>query len=178
MKRILAIILSAVLALFCVACGEQQGETSSAPKEEPKEMNVISEANGIISQYALSGGTLYTPDGEDALDDDLILSYFGDAMSVPDFSLVETYALYIDETKPISPCEFGIFKMKDSKDAEMLKAFLDARIRMKLQNAALYPDMDTSALTSAKVTVTGNYVWYCAVKDANAAIDASLKEKA
>lgn len=167
MKRIAAIVLSALLALFCASCGE----SSYAPKE----LDVISEANEILSHYGLSGGTLYTPDGEDVLDNDLILSYFGDAASVPDFSLVETYALYIDETKPISPCEFGIFKMKDSKDAETLKAFLEARIQMKLRNAALYPDMDTSALTSAKVTVMENYVWYCAVKDANDAIDARLR---
>lgn len=170
MKRILILALSAFLALCCAACGEK-GNASSTPGE----LDVISEANAIVSQYALSGGTFYTPGGEDELDEDLILSYFGDATSVPDFSLVETYALYIDETKPISPCEFGIFKMKDSKDAETMKAFLEARIQMKLRNAALYPDMDTSALTSAKATVMGNYVWYCAVKDANDAIDASLK---
>ena len=174
MKRILAVAFSLFLVLLCASCGEKEVDTSSSA---PKELDVVAEANAILAGYVLSGGTFYTPGGEDELDEDLILSYFGDAAAVPDFSLVETYALYIDETKPISPCEFGIFKMKDSKDAEALKAFLDARIRMKLQNAALYPDMDTSALTSAKVTVTGNYVWYCAVKDANAAIDASLREK-
>ena len=174
MKRILIIAFAFLLALCCVSCGEKE-ETSSVSKDAPKEVDPLSEANAIIAKYELSGGTLYTPDGEDPLDDDLILSYFGDATSVPDFSLVETYALYIDETKPISPCEFGIFKMKDGKDAETLKAFLDARIRMKLQNAALYPDMDTTALTTAKVSVKGEYVWYCAVKGANAEIDASLR---
>lgn len=188
MKRLLTMVLLASLAvccaLFCAACGEKDGggdpsaadsAGSSASAEAPKEMDVIAEAQGILSQYELSGGTFYTTGGEYTLDEDLILSYFGDATAVPDFSLVETYALYIDETKPISPCEFGIFKMKDSADAETLKAFLDARIKVKLQNAALYPNMDTSALTSAKVTVKGNYVWYCAVKDANDAIDSSLK---
>lgn len=173
MKRFLTFLLFVMVALSCVACGEENDTSSSAPKD----MDVISEANAILAEYSLSGGTFYTPDGEDALDDDLILSYFGDATSVPDFSLVETYALYIDETKPVSPCEFGIFKMKDSADAGTLKAFLEARINMKLQNAALYPDMDTSALTSAKVTVKGSYVWYCAVKDANADIDARLGGK-
>ena len=170
MKRILTMLLSAVLLLLCVACGEK-GDDAPASRE----IDVLAEAQGILSRYELSGGTFYTPGGEDELDEDLILSYFGDATAAPDFSLVETYALYIDETKPISPCEFGIFKLKNASDAETLKAFLDARIRMKLQNAALYPDMDTSALTSAKVTVLGNYVWYCAVKGANDAIDASLK---
>lgn len=175
MKRVLAIFLLVFLALSCVACGGE-GDTSSDAPSKP-ELDVVSEANAIISAYSLSGGTFYTPDGEDALDDDLIRSYFGDATSVPDFAGVETYALYIDETKPISPCEFGIFKMKDGADADAFKAFLQARINMKLQNAALYPNMDTSALTTAKVTVKGNYVWYCAVKDANAAIDSSLGGK-
>lgn len=173
MKRLLTLLLFVFVALSCAACGEENDTSSSAPKD----MDVIAEANGMLSQYSLSGGTLYTPDGEDALDDDLILSYFGDATSVPDFSLVETYALYIDESKPVSPCEFGIFQMKDSADADTLKAFLEARISMKLQNAALYPDMDTSALTSAKVTVKGSYVWYCVVKDANADIDSLLSGK-
>lgn len=174
MKRVFTITLSAILALFCAllcaACGGEGGDTS-----EPREIDVLSEAQGILSRYDLSGGTLYTPDGEDELDDDLILSYFGDATSVPDFSFVETYALYIDETKPISPCEFGIFKMKAGGGAEAFKAFLDARIQMKLRNAALYPDMDTTALTTAKVTVMGDYVWYCAVKGANAEIDSALR---
>lgn len=178
MKRILAIALLIVLTLSCVACGEKEADTSSSASNAPKELDAVAEANAILAEYELSGGTFYTPGGEDELDDDLILSYFGDATAVPDFSLVETYALYIDETKPISPCEFGIFKMKNSADAETLGAFLDARIRMKLQNAALYPDMDTSALTSAKVTVKGKYVWYCAVKGANDAIDATLKAAA
>lgn len=172
MKRFFISFLLVFLAFSCAACGGGD-ESSSAPKD----MDVISEANAIIAQYSLSGGTFYTPDGEDVLDEDLILSYFGDATSVPDFSLVETYALYIDETKPVAPCEFGIFKMKDGANADIFKAFLEARIQMKLQNAVLYPDMDTSALTSAKVTVDGSYVWYCAVKDANAEIDSSLKGK-
>lgn len=173
MKRILVIALSAALALCCLACGEKEDGDSST--SAPREIDVRAEAEGILSAYDLSGGTFYTPGGEDELDEDLILSYFGDATAVPDFSLVETYALYIDETRPISPCEFGIFKMKDSADAGSLQAFLDARIKAKLQNAALYPDMDTSALTSAKVTVMGEYVWYCVVKGANDAIDASLR---
>lgn len=173
MKRLLTILLSTFMLLSFASCNND-GNTSSS---EPKEIDVIAEANGIIAQYSLSGGTLYTTGGEDELDSDLILSYFGDATSSPDFSLVETYALYMDETKPISPCEFGIFRMKNSADADTLKAFLQARINMKLQNAAAYPDMDTSALTSAKVTVNGNYVWYTVVKDANSEIDSLLGGK-
>lgn len=177
MKRFFTLFLLALLALSCAACGDTNEENSDTSPSAPKDLDVVSEANAILAGYSLSGGTLYTPGGEDELDSDLILSYFGDATSSPDFSLVETYALYIDETKPVSPCEFGIFKMKDSADANTLKAFLEARINMKLQNAALYPDMDTSALTSAKVTVKGNYVWYCAVKNANAEIDSLLGGK-
>ena len=173
MKRLLIIFLSVLMAFSCVACGDESDTSSSAPKD----IDVIAEANEIISKYSLSGGTFYTPDGEDILDEDLILSYFGDATSVPDFTSVETYALYIDETKPVSPCEFGIFKIKDGVDANAFKAFLVARINMKLQNAAAYPDMDTSALTSAKFAVKGNYVWYCAVKDANEDINSTLEGK-
>lgn len=172
MKRFLMIALSILMVLTCVACGNDEA-TSSA---EPKDIDVKAEADGIIQKYALKGGEYYI-NGENPLDEDLIRSYFGDATVSPDFGEVEAYAVYIDETKPLKPCEFGIFKMKEGADKEQLAAFLQTRINLKIQNAVAYPTLDTEPLKTAKVTIKGNYVWYCAVSKSNEEIDNNLKGK-
>ena len=163
MKRFLLILTVVLTAFSCFACGDGGS------------IDVNAEANAIIEKYGLSGGTLFSHNGQ-VFDDDLIRSYYGDASSMPDFGIVEEYAVYIDETKPLTLCEFGIFKLKDGANAEEFTAYLKARINMKLQNAVAYPNMDTEPLSTAKFTVVGNNVWYCAVKGANEEIDNKLKE--
>lgn len=172
MKRFLMILLSVLTVLACVGCGNGE-ETSSS---EPKDIDVLAEADGIIQKYSLNGGEYYTNSGK-ILDEDLIRSYFGDATVSPDFSEVEAYAVYIDETKPLKPCEFGIFKMKEGADREQLAAFLQTRINLKIQNAVAYPTLDTEPLKTAKVTIKGNYVWYCAVSKSNEEINSNLEGK-
>lgn len=173
MKRFLLILLSLLMIVACTACGTESDGSSAAPKD----IDVEAEADAIITKYELSGGSRYSTSGGTVLDEDLIRSYYGDAAAMPDFSSVEAYSIYIDETKPLNPCEFGIFKMKEGADTQQFLAFLQARINMKIQNAAAYPSMDTTALTTAKFTVKGNYVWYCAVKDGNEDINSTLEGK-
>lgn len=179
MKRIFAVFLALTFAFCLISCDNKPREestTNESSQTNETAMDVVFEANEIIKNNNLSGGSFYTHNGE-TLDDDLILSYFGDATASPDFSVIEEYALYIDETKPINPCEFGIFKLKSDGDGEAFVKFLQARIQMKINNAAAYPDMDTQALTTAKFTVENGYVWYAAVKGANDQIDEMLKGK-
>ncbi len=172
MKRFILSILSLLLLVLSLsACGDTK---------EPVNLDLSAEADHIISTYSLSGGTRYTSASQvlgEYLDEDLIRSYYGDAAEVPNFDDVESYVVYIDESKPILPCEFGIFKMKEGADADAFAAYLQARIDMKIQNAKAYPSMDTSMLTTAKFTVKDGYIWYCAVKDANDAINSSLESK-
>lgn len=180
MKRFLVLLLSFLMLTLCVACEKSEDESSA---EAPKDINCQDEADAIIEKYQLSGGKYYSSYENTAdntkliLDEDLIRSYYGDATAVPDFTSVEAYAVYIDESKPLSPCEFGIFKLKEGADAEKFMSFLKARIDMKIQNAVAYPSMDTEALTTAKFTVKGNYVWYCAVKGSNDDINSDLEGK-
>lgn len=173
MKRFILFFLTLSLTVSILSsCGDK---TST-----PVQLDIDAEADSIISAYSLSGGTRYTSSSQtlgEYLDDDLIRAYYGDAADVPDFSDVESYVVYIDESKPILPCEFGIFEMKDGADTETFIAYLKARIQMKIENAKAYPTMDTSMLTSAKFTVKGKYIWYCAVKDANDEINTSLENK-
>ena len=172
MKRFLTLSLS---LLFLLVSFSACGKTS-----EPVILDLASEADQIITTYSLSGGTRYTSASQtlgEYLDEDLIRSYYGDAADVPNFDDVDSYVVYIDESKPILPCEFGLFKMKDGADANAFVAYLKARIAMKIENAKAYPSMDTSMLTTAKFTVKDGYVWYCAVKDANEQINKTLEDK-
>lgn len=182
MKRVASLLLALViLVLPLAACNGNGGENSGrSDADTAKTLDIEAEADSIIAKYSLAGGKRYTSASQtlgEYLDEDLIRSYYGDAAEIPDFGAVEAYAVYIDESKPTVPCEFGIFKMKPNADTETFTAFLRARIALKLENARSYPTMDTSMLKTAKFTVKGGYIWYCAVKDGNADINSTLEGK-
>lgn len=184
MKRFVLLLLSlALIALPLAACdgnGEKNSGGSENDSDSAKTIDIEAEADSIIAKYSLAGGKRYTSSSQtlgEYLDEDLIRSYYGDAAEMPDFGSVEAYAVYIDESKPTNPCEFGIFKMKPGADTETFVAFLKARIDLKLENAKSYPTMDTSMLKTAKFTVKGGYIWYCAVKDGNSDINSTLEGK-
>ena len=170
MKRFISLALVIVLsALALVSCAK-----------EPVVLDLEAEAKAIMDTYGLDIGKKYssasTTLGE-YLDEDLIRSYSGDLTSIPDFGTVESYVVYIDETRPTLPCEFGLFKMKEGADANAFVAYLKARIDLKIENSKAYPTMDTSMLTTAKFVIKDNYVWYIAVKDGNDKINSSLEAK-
>lgn len=172
MKRMLCLLFALLLCLSVAGCGS---------KEQPAAMDVEAEASAIMEKYALSSGNRYSSlsqnEGE-YLSEELIRAYYGDAAEMPDFGSVEAYAVYIDESMPLLPCEFGIFKMKEGADTELFMAFLQARIDLKILNAQAYPTTDTEPLTTAKLGSKGSYVWYCAVKGGNDDIHKTLTEKA
>lgn len=185
MKRIILIITALMMLVMLCACGDSAQVSSDSAESDTASvgktaLDLKQEADSIIQQYSLSGGKRYssgsTVTGE-YLDEDLVRSYYGDAAEMPDFSQVEAYEVYIDESKPINPCEFGIFKMKDGADTDTFILFLKARIDLKLQNAKAYPSMDTEPLKTAVFTSKGGYVWYTVVKDGNADINKALEGK-
>ena len=167
-KRLLILCLAVLLAFSLTACGV-------------KEFDIVSAAEEILSSRSLSGGLRFSsvPKSEEVsrLDDDLIRSYFGDAADVPDFSKVANYELYIDESKPTLPCEFGIFELSDESYAETFVLYLKARVDLKIENAKMYPSVDTETLKSAKFTIKGKYVWYVVIKGENDAVDQLLTDK-
>ena len=170
MKRFISLALVLVLsALALVSCAK-----------EPVVLDLEAEAKAIMDTYGLENGKKYssasTTLGE-YLDEDLIRSYYGDLTSIPDFGTVKSYVVYIDETRPTLPCEFGLFKMKEGADANAFVAYLKARIDLKIENSKAYPTMDTSMLTTAKFVIKDNYVWYIAVKGGNEQINSSLEAK-
>ncbi len=162
-----------LLLLLCILLTACQGTGKTA------EMDIEQQADQIIGTYDLTTGNRYSSlsqvEGE-YLDDELIRSYYGDPLVQPDFTQVEAYAVYIDESRPTLPSEFGIFRMTPDADKELFKDFLQARIDLKLFNAVAYPTMDTEPLETAVVMEKGDYIWYCVVKDANDQINTQLEQ--
>ncbi len=174
MKRILAFLLCIITVFALIGCENKEEQ------KEPVSLDIEAEADAIIKKYELSDGTRFTSTSTELgkyLDEDLIRGYYGDVASVPDFSKVEAYAVYIDETKPLEPCEFGIFKFKDAKDIDDFMVYLKARIDLKIETSKSYPTMDTEALKTAKFTKKENYLWYCVVKGGNEEINKTLEGK-
>lgn len=168
MKRLLCLLLAAML-LFTGCQGTGTGV----------QVDIEAEAYKIMQAYSLSAGTRYSSLSQTPgqyLDDDLIRAYYGDALDQPDFGSVEAYVVYIDETRPTLPSEFGIFKMKADADTELFMAYLQGRIDLKLQNAIAYPTMNTEPLKTAVVGEGNGYVWYCVVKDGNSEIHSQLQQ--
>lgn len=184
MKRFVLILTALMMLVVLCACDKDSNEGTSSSgtgeKTEVATLDLKAEADGIIQKYSLSGGKRYTSSSTvigEYLDEDLIRAYYGDAAEMPDFSQVEAYEVYIDETKPINPCEFGIFKMKENADTDEFILFLRARIDLKLQNAKAYPTMDTEPLKTAVFTAKDGYVWYAVVKGGNDDINKTLEGK-
>ena len=184
MKRFFLILTALMLIFSLCACGggDESGDVVSgeSKNDTAKSIDLKAEADAIIQKYSLAGGKFYSSDSTtvgEYLDEDLVRSYYGDAAEMPDFNQVDSYAVYIDESKPINPSEFGIFKMKDGADADQFILFLKARIDLKIQNAKAYPTMDTEPLKTAVFTKKGDYVWYCVVKGGNDDINKTLEGK-
>ncbi len=185
MKRVILIITALLMIIAFCACTESADNTSAGGGTDTSSaqatvLDLKQEADSIIQKYSLAGGKRYSSDSDvtgEYLDEDLIRSYYGDAAEMPDFSQVEAYEVYIDESKPINPCEFGIFKMKDGADTDTFILFLKARIDLKLQNAKAYPSMDTEPLKTAVFKSKGGYVWYTVVKGGNDDINKALEDK-
>lgn len=170
-KRITAAVLLLALALCAVSCAEKIND-----------IDVCAAGAEIKTQFVPDGeGYVYRPqetdDGGYALDADEFASYYGDITESPDFAKLADYYIYIDETAPTRPCEYALFKLTDGGYAETLTGFLRARIDLKLENAKSYPDVDTSALKNAAFGAKGDYVWYIAVKDRAADIEALILKK-
>ena len=166
MKRCVSLLL--VLVLLLAGC---QGGKAGA--------DIEAEADKILQDYSLTTGTRYSSLSQtpgESLDDELIRAYYGDALDQPDFGSVEAYVVYIDETRPTLPAEFGIFKMKDGADTELFMAYLQGRIDLKLQNAIAYPTMDIAPLQTAVVDEGNGYIWYVVIKDGNADIHSRLQQ--
>lgn len=142
-------------ASAAVSAGEDAGESASADPDE-----LVKE---ICEKYGLTDGFIFTSSSTELgeyLDEDLIQSYYGDADDAPDFSKVEKYCLYVDESDPDIIIDVGVFKMADPSYADTLMQYLQARIDVKIENGARYTNIDVETLKKSVVAKTGTWVYY------------------
>lgn len=159
MRRVLAFLL--IIAAFSftfTACGT----------DKVKDIDVDAVVNEIVEKYKLIEGSLYTSSSDvlgEYLDEDLIISCYGDAAEYPDFSKVEKYCVYMDESNPKVITDVGIFKMKDTSYSDTLMKYIQARIDTKIADGVAYPDIDVETLKKAVVRQKGSYVYYAVSPD-------------
>lgn len=173
MKKAFLLILSAAIILLS-ACNPDTGAESGSAAVDPD-----TAVHGAAVEFGVSGGKYYssassTPGGY--LDEDLLLSLYGDMGEVPDMEAVTAYCVYIDDADPTAPAEFGVFLLKDGADAEEFASFIKARINAMIENAVNYPSINTEGLTTAVFEVTDECIYYTAVIGHNADIAAYFEE--
>lgn len=163
MKKI--IILALIACLFTVACTpDSSSDGISAPAVSYNTKELVEK---ITADHSLSGGKYYSSYSEELgkyLDDDLLLSLYGDMGEIPDMASVEEYCVYIDGSDPNLQKELGVFKTKSGTDKELFISFMKSRIAAMLENAKNYPSVDTDPLKNAEFFIEGDYVVYVVVK--------------
>lgn len=159
MKRaLLILLLVAALPLSFASCGTAK----------VNDINVDTVVNGIVESYKLTDGSVYTSSSDvlgEYLDEDLIISCYGDEAESPDFTKVEKYCVYMDESDPKVITDVGIFKMKDTSYSDTLMKYIKARIDTKIADGVAYPDIDVATLKKAVVREKGSYVYYAVSPD-------------
>ena len=161
MKKIIILVLAAVLLI--TACTP----ADNTSKSDAEALNTKQLVEKIAADYSLSGGTYYSSFSEtlgEYLDDDTLLSLYGDMGETPDMSAVTEYCVYIDGSDPNLHKELGIFLTKSGTDKELFMSFMQSRIAAMLENAKNYPSVDTEPLKNAEFFIKGDYVVYVVIK--------------
>ncbi len=170
MKKFLTIALLCAAMLsstLLYACGGEEAVAEEAV------VNVDADAliAGITETYSLTDGFIFTSSSTELgeyLDDDLIMGYYGDAVDVPDFTKVESYCVYIDESDPDLFIDVGLFRLTDTAYADTLMQYFQTRIDDKIAKAGDYPTIDVPTLEAATVAKFGSYVYYVVSPDVDA----------
>ena len=157
-KSVPALSILAALLFLCLVLSACSGEGSGKPEADlDKIVGEITEKYGLTGGYTFSSS--YTELGK-YLDDDLIQGYYGDAFSVPDFSKISGYCVYIDQNDANVIIDVGLFRMNDMSYASTLKDFLNARVLDKREDYDEYPTIDIETLDSAVIGEYGDTVYY------------------
>ncbi len=165
-NRLMPIFAFIIIFTFLLsACGSEEPDSKSEAESTPSTAEILSE---ITDTFGLSDGAYYRSESKvegEYLDEDMISSYYGSMFDAPDFSLIEEYAIYMNDKNPLLPIEIGIFKVKDRVDNDMIVEFVSRRKDAILQNAINYPSVDTDPFKNLVLETKGNYTYYIAVKE-------------
>ncbi|MCQ2433304.1 MAG: DUF4358 domain-containing protein [Clostridia bacterium] len=170
MKKLLILVIAALTLTMLAACGGEK-----APAAVVDADTVV---RGILTENSLDRGYIFSSASSEEgeyLDEDLISTYYGDGESDPDFTQVENYCVYIDESDSLCLNEVGLFRLKEGADTAKFSSYLKARIDAKIAKSKNYPDIDADTLEKAKVVTDGQYVYYVCIKDKIDGIADALK---
>ena len=156
MNKIIACLLLVACLFLLTCCGG---------KTEVKEVDLDALVNGILEKHAMTEGFVFTSSSTELgeyLDEDMIVSCYGDAGDAPDFSKVSSYCVYMDDSDPKVIIDVGVFRMADAAYADTLMKYLQARIDFKIADGEIYTDIDVAMLKTAVVdkAQNGAYVYY------------------
>lgn len=158
MKRIVFFVL--IFSMLITACAKQKTNSDGISLDEI--------VNDIAKDYNLTDGFVFTSSSKELgeyLDDDLILSYYGDATDVPDFSKISDYCVYIDESDANVIIDVGIFRMQEISYGKVFTKYLQARIDDKIEDSEEYPSIDVPTLEAAVIGQESEYVYYVVSPD-------------
>ena len=185
MKRLISILLViASVSLLLCACG-QNGETSKTDETS----QTTSESGALVSNASCieirdeaylkekadpEVHQLY--DSKDnVMDEFLISGYYGTLLETPDFTKLDSYAVFITDEPVVS--EFGIFKASADMTVEEIKEFCQLRVdALKKKFEGYKPEMVNAAKGSV-IGVYGDYVYYISTMENNTAIETIIKTK-
>lgn len=151
MKRIIAIILTLVLALSLTACTARPVQ-SIGNEVEPTTISDNTPAN-IDIHVALEQINLLVKDDEPMdMDEDALTSLYGiEAAWCKDFACIATMG-------GVFPSDILMFEAADDDAKENIKTVLEAKLDDFLTQAQNYDEDSYALAKSCKVIETGNYI--------------------
>lgn len=151
MKKLLCVLLAAVMVLALAACGGNDAPAANGdndPQQEPQTQSVD------LKQTAA--------DAVAALGDEYPMFPVEDAEELeglyPGLSAIETKQV-VAYQPPVSGfgCELAMVEVADAADAETVRAIFQQRVD-SIANDAAYPENAPAWKNNSAVTVNGNYV--------------------
>jgi len=153
-KKLLGVLLSAVMVLGLAACGEKADEGSAS-----EEVSVPVEEIGDKILEELEFGSMIE------LDDETLMQFYE-----LDASLLEEYDANIPMMN-VTTQEYSVFKVKDVKDAETVKNAIDKRAEAVQKSFEQYlPDQYENA-KNYYVEANGKYLVFVIHQDSEKAKD-------
>lgn len=185
MKKLISMLLViATVSLLLCACG-QNGDTSKTDETS----QTTSESGAIVSNASCIEirDEAYTKERSDpevhqlydskdsVMDEFLISGYYGTLLETPDFTKLDSYAIFITDEPVVS--EFGVFKASSDMTVDEIKEFCQLRVdALKKKFEGYKPEMVNAAKGSV-IGVYGDYVYYISTMENNTAIETIIKTK-
>ena len=166
MKRLIA----AMLFLLCLTAMLM---SCAKADDGSKKVDIGELLKGFTETYSLSDGTLYEKNTH-PLDEMQIFDLYYKDGSAADFSVVEEYVLYLDNSSYEADTEIGVFRLAPGADTQSFLSYLRARRDSLLAENERYP-FDTAALEQAKFGTSGRYVYYVILRDHSTEVEGAIK---